>query len=156
MTVAASGITVYNTNPVTVTYTQYESLNDAQNRTNAVSAATASTKYIAFGTAVGWEVVPVTPYKIDVTSGSKKFVDTWGTATTVNTIGHVKIFNSTTPVYNQAGTATIGLDDIVDAAATMFTVTGDFSALQDSGIWVPANKRVWLDSTPATPCNSHG
>lgn len=155
LTLAATpaGVTVYNTNSVTVTYSQYAAATDALSGNNSLVPKPGTT-YITFGTAVGWEVVPVSPYKIDVTSGSKKFVDTWGVNTTVNTIGHVKIFNNTTPVYNQTGTATIGLDDIVDAATTKFTVTGDFSSLQDSGIWVPANQRVWLDSTPATPCNN--
>lgn len=145
-------ITIFNTDDVTVTYNMYKTPSDALNKVNSI--ASGSKTMIQFVYPLQLTVDPVTTEVIDVTTGSKTFVQPLSTASNVNganttLIGDLQI--STTPnLYNTDGSALL-ITDIVGAGTTL-TVTGDgmFAAVAS-----PLTSNVFIDSSGnPTPCDT--
>jgi len=129
LAITTAGVTVYNQNPVTMSYAMYETAGDAVNQTNALASSSAT--LIEFDAALTTTVTAVTPDKIDVTQGSTYFDGSTGD--TNADIGNVTI-NVDGTLWTDGLAAAMG--DIV-AAGTQLVISGDFTATQDLTSGVP-------------------
>ncbi len=146
-------ITIFNTDDVTITYNMYKTPSDALNKVNSI--ASGNKTLVQFVYPLQLTVDPVTTELIDVTTGSKTFVQPLTTASNVNgtnttLIGDLQV--STTPnLYNTNGSPLV-ITDIVGVGTTL-TVTGEgmFAAVGSP----PLAGNVFIDSDgDGTPCNT--
>jgi hypothetical protein len=134
LTIAGDGITVFNQDPVTITYRMYETATAASNQGDAL--ATDSETMIQWGAVLVAEVDTVTPNKIDVTQGSV-YLD-GKTEDVVTVIGDVNIDVDGTTLWTDGAAA--AMDDLV-AAGTDLVISGDFTAAE-----TVANNGVFFDA----------
>jgi hypothetical protein len=124
-TLTVNDVDVFTDQAVTISYALYETAGQAVNQTDAL--VTESAPYINWKSALAFTVTPVTPDKIDVAQESKFFDGTTGDDTTI--IGNVELAMSGA-LWTKGLPAVI--TDVV-AAGTSLVVSGDFSAVGDTG-----------------------
>lgn len=124
-TLTVNDVDVFTDQAVTISYALYETAGQAVNQTDAL--VTESAPYINWKSALAFTVTPVTPDKIDVAQESKFFDGTTGDDTTI--IGDVELAMSGA-LWTEGLPAVI--TDVV-AAGTSLVVSGDFSAVGDTG-----------------------
>ena len=128
----ADGITVYNQNTVTVSYSMYSTPGDAVGQTNAL--ATDSEAMISWGSALDADFDAVNPDEIDVTNQSVQFDDDDGLGILKTIIADVNIDVDGTTLWTDGAPAAMA--DLV-ADGTALVITGDFTGTQDLTSGVP-------------------
>ncbi len=127
-----NGLTVVNKGAVSVSYSLYETAGNATNQTGAL--ASKSGTLLNFAPALAVSAVSATPLEIDaIRHESKKFVSgLTGTETSPLVTLSVAVVPGTVPS-DVTGTPIAAASDIINAATSKWSLTGNFSAAAASG-----------------------